>query len=77
MKDKIFWALEKTEDDSHKIFRIIKDDVKRSVALFKKHSARRRFTEDEEEMIEILNRDIEEAERYFDNRIEKIEKEDL
>lgn len=77
MRDKIRRDLDETEHESHKMFRVIKDDIKKGLELFKKHSIERKLTDEEASIIDTLNKDIEEAEKYFDNRIEKIEKEDL
>lgn len=77
MRRKLIRDLEKTEDESEKIFEVIKDDVKNSIALFKRLSTRRKVSDEEKEILETLAKDVEQAEEYFEKRIEKIEKEDL
>ncbi len=77
MRRRLIRDLEKTEDESEKIFEVIKDDVKNSIQLFKRLSARRKVSDEEKEILQTLAKDVEQAEQYFEKRIEKIEKEDL
>lgn len=77
MRRRLVRDLEKTEDESEKIFEVIKDDVKNSIQLFKRLSARRKVSDEEKEILQTLAKDVEQAEEYFAKRIEKIEKEDL
>lgn len=77
MRRRLLLDLDKTEDDSRKIFEVIKDDVKKSIHLFKKLSTRRKISDEEKEVLETLSKDVEQAEEYFEKRIEKIEREDL
>lgn len=77
MRRRLLLDLDKTEDDSRKIFEVIKDDVKKSIHLFKKINIRRKISDEEKEVLDTLSKDVEQAEEYFEKRIEKIEKDDL
>ncbi len=77
LRKRLLVDLDKVEDDSHKVFKVIKDDVKKSLSLIKKNSSKKRITEEEKDILEILERDTEKAEQYFDDRLEKIEKDNL
>ncbi|MCX6703555.1 MAG: hypothetical protein NTV02_02625 [Candidatus Zambryskibacteria bacterium] len=77
MRRKLRADLDTTEEESHKIFEVIKEDVKNSIQLFKKLSTRRKISDEEKDILETLSKDVEQAEKYFEKRIEKIEREDL
>lgn len=77
MRKRLLLDLDKTEDESKKIFEIIKDDVKNSIQVFKKVNTHRKISDEEKDVLETLKKDVEQAEQYFEKRIEKIEKEDL
>lgn len=57
--------------DTHKVFSVIKDDVQHAINLFENNNARRKRTVEEEETIAILKKDLEEAEKYFTERLKK------
>jgi len=77
MRKKLRADLDGTEEESHKIFEVIKNDVKNSINLFKKLNLRRKTSSEEKDILLTLTKDVEEAEKYFEKKIKKIEKEDL
>jgi hypothetical protein len=77
MRRRLLRDLEETESEAHKIFRIIKEDAKQSLRILKKKEIKEKLTEDEDEGLETLSKDIEEAEEYFAKRIKSIERKDL
>jgi len=77
MRRRLMIDLEETENETHKIFRIIKEDVKQSLRILKNKEIKNKLTDDDQEVVETLTRDIKEAEDYFSKRIKNIEKKDL
>jgi hypothetical protein len=77
MRRKLLLDLEQTEGEAHKIFRILKDDVKESMSIFKNKEIQEKLTPNENNTIETLSKDVEKAEEYFAKRIKNIEEKDL
>jgi hypothetical protein len=77
MRRRLLADLEQTESESHKIFKIINEDIKQSIKILKKKEIKEKLTEDERKKIDSLSKDVEEAEEYFAKRIKSIEKKDL
>ncbi len=69
--------LSRTEEDIHRIFTLIKDDLKKTVRILGKTSHKKHLTEAEAELVASFDKDIEEAEIYLTKRLEKIEKEKI
>jgi len=69
MRRRLLLDLNKTEDESKKIFDVLKKDI---------NTTTRDATNDKEkEGLRTLTKDVDQAEQYFEKRIEKIKKEDL
>jgi hypothetical protein len=77
MRRRLLLDLEQTESEAHKIFRILKDDVKESITIFNNKEIQEKLTQDENNTINTLSKDVEEAEEYFAKRIKNIEEKDL
>lgn len=77
MRRRIFVDLEGTESEAHKIFKIINEDIKQSMKIFRKKDIKDKLTQNDRETIDSLEKDVEEAEEYFTKRIKNIEKKDL
>ena len=77
MRRRLMTDLEDTESEAHKIFKIIKEDVRQSIKIFKSKDIKEKLSDDDKEVIDSLSKDIEEAEEYFTKRIKNIEKKDL
>ena len=63
--------LNKAELDVYRIFKVLKDDAQKYKSILNKNEID--ISGKDKEIIEILNQDLEEAEKYFTKRIEKIE----
>ncbi len=69
MRRRLLLDLNKTEDESKKIFDVLKKDI---------NTTTKYTTNDKEkEGLHTLTKDVDQAEEYFEKRIEKIKKEDL
>lgn len=77
MRRRLLVDLEQTEGEAHKIFRILKDDVKDSMNIFKNKEIQEKLTPSDNDTIESLAKDVAEAEEYFTKRIKNIEKKDF
>ncbi len=77
VRAKLVRDLNETEKDAHKIFEIIKEDVKQSIKLFERAGDSRSLTPTEKRTLGMLEKDLEEAEKYFSERIKIIKKRDL
>jgi serine/threonine-protein kinase RIO1 len=69
--------LEQTEGEAHKIFRIMKEDIKEITKIFKRKEIKDKLTKCDQDTIDSVSRDVEEAEEYFTKRIKSIEQKDL
>jgi hypothetical protein len=65
------------ESDVHETFKTMKDDNKSIVKMLTKASTLRKLTKEESAILENLNQNVEAAEKYFTNKIKKIQKDDL
>lgn len=74
MRAKLVRDLDKTNKDAHLIFSVIKDDLKQSIRLFEKVNKRRPLMDEEMEVLNVLQKDLDEAEKYFSERIKEIKK---
>lgn len=77
LKKKLMRDIEDTESEVHKIFRIMKEDAKNIMHVLNKKDIKSKLTEKDIEAMDLLSRDIEEGEAYFEKRLENIEKKDL
>ncbi len=77
MRRKLIVDLEQTESESHKIFKILKEDAKHSLKIIEENELNKKLLDNENKILNKLSKDIEEAEEYFTKRIESIEKKDL
>lgn len=69
----IIQELNKAEIDVYKIFKVLKADAKKYKAMLKRNKID--VLEKDQAIIEVLEKDLDEAETYFAKRIEKIEME--
>jgi hypothetical protein len=69
----IIQELNKAEVDVYKIFKVLKSDAKKYKSMLKRNNID--IVEKDQAIIENLEKDLDEAETYFANRIEKIERE--
>ncbi|MFA6324828.1 MAG: cohesin domain-containing protein [Candidatus Paceibacterota bacterium] len=74
---KLMIDLEQTEGEAHKIFRIMKEDIKEITKIFKRKEIKDKLTKCDQDTIDSVSRDVEEAEEYFTKRIKSIEQKDL
>lgn len=77
LKKRLMTDIEDTESEVHKIFRIMKEDARNIVHVLNKKDIKCKLTEKDREIVDLLSKDIEEGENYFEKRLEKIEKKDL
>lgn len=77
MRRKLNVDLVRTQEESHKIFEILRQDVQSSLELLQKPKIQRQLTKTELESVKQLEQDVEEAEKYFTKRLESIKKKDL
>ncbi|MFA6301304.1 MAG: hypothetical protein WC609_03055 [Candidatus Paceibacterota bacterium] len=77
MRRKLLTDLDQTESEAHKIFKILNEDIKQSIKIFKNDEIKDKLTENDKETMNTLSRDVEEAEKYFAKRLESIEEGDL
>ncbi|MBP6911769.1 MAG: hypothetical protein KBB88_01035 [Candidatus Pacebacteria bacterium] len=66
-----------TNAGTHKGFRILAEDAKNITRIFDRQEIKSKLQKEDTETIELLTKDIEEAEKYFLARLKSIEKEDL
>lgn len=66
-----------TNAGTHKGFRILAEDAKNITRIFDRQEIKSKLQKEDAETIELLTKDIEEAEKYFSARLKSIEKEDL
>lgn len=69
----IIQELNKAEVDVYKIFKVLKSDARKYKSMLKRNKID--IVEKDQAIIENLEKDLDEAETYFTNRIEKIERE--
>lgn len=77
MKRKLLIDLDQTSTEAHKVFIIINEDIKEVLKILKYKGIKERLTHKDEEIINVLENDIEDAEQYFNKRIKFIKKNDL
>lgn len=77
LRSKLLRDLNETEKDSHKIFEIIREDVKQAIKLLERVGGTRSLTQTERRTLTTLEKDLEQTEKYFSDRIETIKKRDL
>ncbi len=77
MRRRLLTDMKQTEDESHKIFGLLNEDVKQSIKIFKKKDIKERLTADDKETVDSLSKDVEEAEEYFQKRFKNIREKDL
>ncbi len=77
MKLALHKELIKTENDVHRIFTLIKNDLEHTIRILNKSAHKKHLTDVEKETVETFEKDLAEAETYLTKRLEKIEREDL
>lgn len=77
LRAKLVRDLNETEKDNHKIFEIIKEDVKQAIKVLERVGGTRSLTPTERRTLTTLEKDLEQTEKYFSDRIETIKKRDL
>ncbi|MBP6884605.1 MAG: hypothetical protein KBC17_02145 [Candidatus Pacebacteria bacterium] len=63
-------------DLTHKVFDVIREDLKESMKILQKPSVKRALTIKEKKVVETLERDVDEAEEYFSKRMKSIQVKD-
>jgi hypothetical protein len=63
------------ESALHKVFDMLKEDIREQVKLLEKTRTKRQLTEEEEEIIKQLRKDLDDAEKFVRKEIEDIEEE--
>jgi len=77
VRRRLMTDLVETENEAHKIFKILAEDSKQILKIFKNKDIKNKISEDDNQTINNLSKDIKEAEEYFTKRIKNIEKKDL
>jgi len=74
---KLMLDLQETEGEAHKIFRIMREDIKEVVKIFRRKEIKDKLNKCDEDTIDSLSKNVEEAEEYFSKKIKNIEQKDL
>ena len=77
MRRRLLNDLRNTEGQTHKIFKIVKDDVAENEKIFSKKEIKNKLTKNDTEIIGALSKDVDESEKYLTNKIKNIEEKDL
>jgi len=64
--------IKETELKLHRVFRVLKEDVEREIAMYEKTKKKRRLKPEEEKIVRRLRKDLGLAESYLDKEISKI-----
>lgn len=66
-----------TEQEIHKVFELLKGDTKRHIKMLEKASTKRKLTKEESKIFSELSEDLDETEKYLEEKIKNIEEQDL
>jgi hypothetical protein len=70
-------SLHKVSNETDIIFTVLRDDIKQAIKILSKKNIQIHLSKDDMEMVDIMEKDIEEAENYFKKRLKSIEKKDF
>jgi len=74
LKKKLLHEVDDAEDNLHKAFDLIRDDLQKQVRLLEKAKNRRKLTSAEAKLLRTIKGDLNEAEKFIKKEIEDIEK---
>lgn len=77
LKRKLRRELVHTEQEVHKVFKILKGDTKRHLKMLEKASTKRKLTKEESAIFTELSENLDETEKYLTEKIQSVEKEGL
>ncbi len=75
LRKKIKKEVREAEEALHKAFDLLHEDIREQIKLLEKTKTKRQLTEEEEEIIKRLKKDLDDAEKFVRKEIEDIEKE--
>ncbi len=75
LRKKVKKEVREAEEALHQAFDLLKEDIREQVKLLEKTKTRRQLTEEEEEVIKRLKKDLDDAEKFVKKEIEDIERE--